>query len=557
MKRASIFILCMVVFHSFGQTLNDAEYYSKYKNAVQKYANGEYAESQDILADLTHRKYNNAMVPYAHYYHALCSFKMNRFFESRIMLRQLFDRYADWKNIDEAYFLYASAAFEDNFYTEAIEYADRVEEAAMKKDVLKMEKHYFSKISDLSLLKGLNKKYPNNRPLAEVIVAKIQATKSPKREELELSDLLTNKFNIGVFTPSKNNTTRPNNSDKNKGSINFAIALPFNIAEYNSNYTSPANQYVYDIVEGMKLAQEKLDAEGIKLNIAYYDVDKKADNMLDIANSDKGANIDVLVGPLYAEPNKVASGFVAENNIIQIHPLSNNSQLINGQQNVFLAQPSYESQALKAFEFMTEEFPSKNIAIYYGSSKKDSTFAYIYRDVAFKKGANILQIKKYEGDASISIKSKPGHVFLVGSDESVGEKMIRSLEKNKVNAPVITTSSIVDFEKVSLSTLNKEIFFIYPEFINNSKDEVKNFRSAYVAQQNMIPSYFSYWGYDIALFFGRMLGQGKNIFRSNLELINYTQGYNLGGFDYTESKNDNQIIPIVKFQDGKFVELSR
>ena len=59
------------------------------------------------------------------------------------------------------------------------------------------------------------------------------------------------------------------------------------------------------------------------------------------------------------------------------------------------------------------------------------------------------------------------------------------------------------------------------------------------------------------LFYARMLNNGRNQLRSSLNAIEYTQGYTLDGFDYTNGANENQIVPIIKYQDGKFIEVMR
>lgn len=72
-------------------TLSEKEYALKYKKAVQLYASQQYLEAKNDFTPLTHRKYTNAMVPFAHFYHALSSFKLKKYFESRVTLLQLFD----------------------------------------------------------------------------------------------------------------------------------------------------------------------------------------------------------------------------------------------------------------------------------------------------------------------------------------------------------------------------------------------------------------------------------------------------------------------------------
>jgi ABC-type branched-subunit amino acid transport system substrate-binding protein len=556
MKRSSsLFILLLFSYALVAQqtTLNEREYSFKYKKGVQLYASQQYLEAKYEFLPLTVRKYTNTMVPYAHYYLALCSFKLNNYFESRTILRQLFERFPDWEKIDEAYYLYANAALSDNNIDEAMQYLNRIPNNALKKDIDNMEYAHFSKVSDQNQLKQLNKKYPNNAIIAQLLVDNIQKSKNASREDLEISDNLTNRFKLGdTDLPNKPRTKKMSN-----GTVDIALLLPFKITDFDANNINRSNQYIYDLYAGMKLAKEKLESEQIDINLFAFDIDREANPMQDLVSNKEFSQVDMVIGPLYPDPNKVAYAYAKTNDAFQVHPFSNNQQLVSREKTILLASPSYEVQAQKSLEFIKGEGGIRSVAIYYGNSRKDSTFAYIYRDKAMVNGFEVTTIKRYFSEKDIDLKKKPGHIFLSGSDDSFGSKVISSLDRKKVSSPIIAASASFDFEKTTLNTFNRDLYLIQLDYIDRDKDEVKNFRSAYYNQLNISPSYYSYLGYDMLLFYGRMLKSGKNNFRKNLNDIEYTQGYTLDGFDYTNNANENKIVPIIKYQDGKFVEVMR
>jgi hypothetical protein len=57
------------------------------------------------------------------------------------------------------------------------------------------------------------------------------------------------------------------------------------------------------------------------------------------------------------------------------------------------------------------------------------------------------------------------------------------------------------------------------------------------------------------LFFGRQLAKNGTQLRGRGALRSDTDDYLLSGFDYTQA-NDNQIVPIVKFESGRFVKVN-
>lgn len=557
MKRCqSLFILLLITHALVAQqaALSEKEYALKYKKAVQLYAGQQYFEAQSELTPLTNRKYTNSMVPYAHFYHALCSFKQNKFFETRTVLRQLFERFPDWDKIDEAYYLYANAALSDNYVDEGMQYLNRISGTVLKKDIENMLYYHFSKVTDRTQLKQLNQKFPNNAVIAQLLVDNIQKSKNVSKEDLEISDRLTNRFGLGVIpTPSKKTTPRR----EQKGVVNVAVLLPFRLNDFETSKSNRANQYIYDMYAGMKLAKNKLETEQISVNLLTFDIDRDASLISALVEDNQFSQVDLLIGPLYPEANKIANNFAKSNDVIQVHPLSNNRQLVANDKNTFLAAPSFETQSAKALEYMKTQAIGRTVAIYYGNTRKDSTFAYAYRDEAIKANVEVITIRRFTNAENIDTRRRPSHIFISGSEESFGAKVVNALDKKKVTSPIIAASSAFDFEGSSLNIFNRELSLIQLDYIDRDKEDVKNFRSTFFNEQNITPSYYSCWGYDMLLFYARMLNNGKNQFRSSLNAIEYTQGYILDGFDYTNGSNENQIVPIIKYQDGKFIEVMR
>ncbi len=556
-RTKNLFIFLFLSYSTIAQQqsgLSENDYLLRYKKAVQLYADQKYFEARELLLPLTSKNYENSISPYAHYYYALSAFKLNKFYDARMILKQLFERFPDWRKMEDATYLYANVAFAENKPEEALQSLNRITSRTWRQEIENMEYTYLSKIKELSQLKQLYQKSPDNPVIAQLIVDHIQNSKNVSREDLELSDQLTNQFNLGG---NAGNNSKKSKAKENDNAINVAVMLPFRLFEFDPNRTNRANQYVYDLYAGMKLAQEKLAAEQINLNLYAFDVERDVKHTNEVVNNRSFDKVDLIIGPLYPEVNKIANSFVKSNDAVQVHPMSNNLQLVNNEKSVFLASPSYETQAAKAIEYIVNEKSARSVAIYYGNTRKDSTFAYIYRDKALEKGLKVLAIRKYINADNIDTKQKPDHIFISVSELSLGPKIVSALDKKRVSAPIIAVSSAFDFEGSSLSIFNRDLYLIQLEYMDREKEEVKNFRSAYINSQNIAPSYYSYLGYDMLLFYGRMLKSGKNRLRNNLDSIEYTQGYTLDGFDYTNRSNENKIVPIIKYQDGRFIEVAR
>jgi hypothetical protein len=98
----------------------------------------------------------------------------------------------------------------------------------------------------------------------------------------------------------------------------------------------------------------------------------------------------------------------------------------------------------------------------------------------------------------------------------------------------------------------KEIYCLDPEYLDKNKPEVDGFEKIYSAKYGLYPSFFSMQGYDMVLFWGRMLSKNIINLRKGLNQRAFQENMTLGGYDYRNSQ-DNQIVTITTFQNYKFI----
>ncbi|MFC5408660.1 ABC transporter substrate-binding protein [Larkinella bovis] len=532
------------------------------KMAMQYIQQQDYPKAKAELRPLTDSR-TGGIAPYAHYYHALADFNQKRFSESRAMLRQLLERYPDWKKRDDAYYLLGAAHFENGQYEEGIEELSRIGDQTLRADINSLESYYFSQITDLNRLKVMQKEFPNNRNLALALIDMIQRT-STSTADLELSDRLTNRFGVpntprpaSTATPSTATTVIKPEKNRNKGYYNVAVMFPFRIGEINPNEPARSNQYALDLYNGMKLAKAKLQSEGITVNLFAYDVDNDLSKMTALMENPGFLQNDLLIGPLYAEPNRLATEFAHQNNIVLVNPISTSSELVANQPLAFLAAPSLNQQAVKTVAFARTLSTLKKAAIYYGNSRKDSTLATLYQNELKRIGFTMVEFRKVGNDLEsirMTEMNKPGHIFLVTSDENTGPKLLRLLAQRKVDSPVITTATAFNFDKNPLSVFTRnDLYLVYPEYVDTQRPETRAFEEQYLEQRNIIPSTYAYQGYDMLLFFGRALARSRGQLTNRSQLKTSPEnGYLLSGYDYSAG-NENQVVPIVKFDGNRFV----
>ncbi len=542
----------------------------KFQEGINLYKQGRYDAAIQKFADITSNSANDEYAPLAHFYYALTANKLKKYNEGNLMLRQLLTRYSTWSQRDEAYYLMATNYFELSDYRRAFDALKRIGDARMGKDIQGLKQHYLKNVDDVSMLKSLNSEYPNDRVVAVALVDLIQS-KSSNKSDLELSDRLTNQYNIDV-NPKKSIETDKIEPNKNppyekkwtKGYYNVAVLFPYRLAEIKSTQRSLPNQYAYDYFAGLSIARQKLKSEGININVQAYDLGNQEDKSLEMINNAHFRQTDLIIGPLYSRPFELVSEFANVNGITMVNPLATDGSLLQNGTLVYLAHPSIQSQTLEVLRVVKSKTTVPIAAIYYGNNPKDSAMAFTYFDAVTKAGGKVLEIKEVSGDAprmneqiSQFNTQKPNHVVLFCTDPKSGPSLMSILAgRNISGVPVIATAHSFDFNRVRPTGYGANLFLIAPDYVDVTKDSVKAFQNEYFNKTNTLPSIYSYQGYDQMLFFGRMLAKYNERMPDGMTLRAYEDDYLLSGFDYTKSR-ENTIPSILTYEDRRWIPWKR
>ncbi|WP_229374738.1 ABC transporter substrate-binding protein [Fibrella rubiginis] len=554
-----------LVIGGYAQKVTDTE--RRYRAGVKALQSGEYDRARNELQVVMQR--GGSFAPYAYYYHADASFRQKKYPATRSTIKELIDHFPDWRKRGEAYYLAACAAMEQGLVDEALSYTDLITEAELRPDVERMERNFLSRITDLNRLKALQAQYPKDKTLAMALIDLIQESSTDKAD-LELSDRLTNRFGVTptpraprpapAAPPVEVAKPRPAVAAKTreKGTVNVGVMLPFRLDRFDPEDRSRTNQYAYDLLEGMKMARNKLFTEGITINLFAYDIDNDADQTLELLNNAAFGQNDLLVGPLFSEPNRLVADYALQNNVTLVNPISTSRDLIANHPTAYLAQPSTWQQAAEAVQFMKGQAIGRKAAVYFGNARKDSLLATAYAAELKAQGFQVVDYKRVSGKnmtLGIVETNKPNHVFFASSNEDDGVRMLDAMNRSGVVGPLVTTYPAFNYFRNSLATFTRRtLLMLAPEFMDLGRNATKLFEEAYIAKRAILPSVFVAQGYDLMLFFGRQLAKGSIKSRTNL-VTSPEDDYVLSGFDYTQS-NDNRIVPIIKFDGARFQKIN-
>jgi len=138
------------------------------------------------------------------------------------------------------------------------------------------------------------------------------------------------------------------------------------------------NQFVLDMYEGMKMAVDTLNAQGIHLDLYAYDTDRTAEGTRSLLDMEELKSSDLLVGPLFQEQSKLVLEFSEKNKINMINPITNNSEFLGKNPFALLYQPSQETLGIRSAEMVAARAKNKNCIVYFSESPRDSVKAFSF-----------------------------------------------------------------------------------------------------------------------------------------------------------------------------------
>lgn len=585
----SIFSVLLVALPIFLWAQRSSNPQKTFQSGKDFYHSGQYNMAAETFKQLT--TYSNTYTEYATFYYALASYHDGKPDIAKNILLQLTRKYPNWSNDQEAYYWLGKLYLEKGEYALGIDQLKQVNNRAMEEDISSLKLHYLAAapIEELNLL---HEEYPNDAEVAECLARAMgQQPLSPEDMD-QLRDLVDN-FNLS----EEEITNQFVGETSFKDSYQVAVCFPFMVDEVNEDQRLNSNQWVLELYQGIQLAHKELISRNIKIDLLAYDTDRDSSRMAEILSLDEMKGMDLIIGPLYPDPSKLASSFAFEHKINILNPLSSNTEIIFNNPYSFLFHPSDDTQARIAGNYMKEHLDEeKKALIIYGLRSGDSIAANQYRAMLVEEGIEVImmdpvptidseQVAKFISDNLYTLftpdpddpillfdkedenelpskeafipRTDIGHVYVASSNELIMANVIGTLDNIGPEVTILGNDSWLKSRYVDFQQLERmKVYMTAQELLDYNSQNFKDFRRKYQREYSSSPSYYSFKGYDLMLFFGKMLDEGGTYFQHRLRQTEFFPGYLFQGYNYQQS-NDNAHIPIVHFEDGVLKQVNQ
>ncbi len=553
------------------------DFKNQYKKAKELFAIGDYAKSMDAFKPLVVYDSKNPSPEYASYYYALSAYRMGFFSVAKDMFLQMKKLYPSWDQLEEVNYFLSKIYFDQREYFQALLILRDIQQESFRNDVQAMKRSYLPQIEDVETLRMLHEEYPEDIDVAHTVAMAI-ARQPHLEQDVNLMDAICAKFGFSKEEFASNDTP----VSKTKDRYTVSLLFPFLSSTLDPSPVKKKNQFVLDLYEGIKLAKDTLEGEGIHVDILAYDTERNSETLKKLLESDELKATDLIVGPLFQEEVMPVQEFSMNNKINIINPVSNNSDFLGQNPFALLSQPSHETLGTKSADWVAENVRRKTCMVYYGESVKDSVMAFNFIKQAIASGVNVVyaeEVHKETMGRIISTLASPtefdefrnpiqfklkvdsiGSIFVASDNPLIYSKVISSVETRGDSIRIIGNESWLKDTSIDLGIYERlGICLAAPTFSSSLNPGFIEFRRRYIVKHGSFPSTYDNYakiGYEFMIFAGRALHQYGVYFQQGLSGAGIVPGFLFEGYNYTKSR-DNQLVPFIQFQEGQLVVTDR
>ncbi len=569
---------------------------SDYLKAKQYFTEGNYRFAMDYFRRLAGNNQDHAFQEYAAFYYGLSAYKNGDTTNAKAMWLQMDEENNDWKQIREVHHYLAEIFFAQGNFNQGVYYSKKSgldESKALMKQCL-------IKVDSLPILEDLFNRFPEDEMIARIVADRINDQPLSERN-FQLLNRLVNQFDL-----NKTKYGLPEIGESQmKESYNVAVLLPFMFEDLSYTARVERNKFVMELYAGMLMAVDSINSNGKLINIFPYDTKRNSEITEAIFTNPEMKSMDLIVGPLFPGPSKVANNFSFENQINMINPLISNADAIQNNPFSFLFKADTETQALAAAQLTIDSVKNKYAMIFYENNERDSLSAYTYSQRIQEAGFEVLinaavvdttvrqaydlLTEKYEvgyskGQAdSIKAMILPGeerfikerkssikkdsveyyeefftlapdsigHVYVASSEALFASNFISAMSIRADSTRLIGRGNWKEFPTLTLEEMERlGIYFVDPEYVDPTSDVFRQFRQTYLSVYKTEPSFNAIIGYEMMFYVGNMLKKYGHYFQKGNPDVGFVEGQLLQGTEF-HFRNSNQYVPITILSNSK------
>lgn len=294
-----------------------------------------------------------------------------------------------------------------------------------------------------------------------------------------------------------------------KDRYKVAIILPFYL-DHGAGYSSYVSEVSTQFYMGAAIALDTLKKMGLKADIQYYDSKKDSASVINILNSPGFKDVDLVIGPFYANTQALVAEFCQKNHIRMMMPVSSESGALEGNPLVYAAVPSNMTLMTELGEYVAKNHQKDRIILVKPTRAEDLPMYEAFRDsynAAKVSGSKAALNETNTESMNLLMTKERNNVFIMPTtNRSTATKFMNGISKSDFRARkdgiiVYGTKEWVEFTDINNIYKNNYNFrFATPNFSDYYDASMINLNRVYRARYKTDLPKWAVQGYDIMLF---------------------------------------------------------
>ena len=345
-----------------------------------------------------------------------------------------------------------------------------------------------------------------------------------------------------------------------------ALLLPFQLDNIGSNGVQEQDvkrsALALDFYQGFQLGLNDVSKSTKPISLKVIDSKDNAYYNSTLATSTDIENSGIIIGPIYPIEIKAFGANLANKDKLIINPLAASPASEFAQNNLVTITPSIKSHTNGMAKRIAQDYVTGDVIIVYNTADNDSRQFLTNMLGAIKENKPNVIIVSVSTLAQLNEKlSLTGSNLIVSgtTDKTNLNNLISNLSKKNAEAfYAIKLYGHPLWDRYDFST-HPNFYNLRPIITTESNykswsSTARNFREVYKQKFGVFPSDQSYKGYDVAVYFGRLIDKyGADNLKSKLSEESYNGLFNTYKFIYNDNWGfTNEAVSYKEYMHGAF-----
>ncbi len=371
-----------------------------------------------------------------------------------------------------------------------------------------------------------------------------------------------------------------------KVSYNVGLFLPLYLKELETSQDSSYKEseqlkkeimekakYGLEFYQGFKMAADSIGSLGMNLNLKVYDTANDTATVNEILRNEELKQLDLIVGPLYLDEFLLVADFAKSNKINIVSPVKQSNKILLGNGFVSKVATSEPVRLKYLGEYMADSTRYDNLLLVYPNHVSETKRVEMIQknfSQTIEKSSDSIRISfpkaiLWDPEEFYQIKSnlqknRRNTIVVPSDDQAFITQFLTMMSPlhEEFEIKVIGLESWQNFDNLEIDYLQQlNIHLVVSEFIDVNRPEVIQFEGKFKEAYNLIPEKFSYLGYDVGLYYLKLM----NDFGLNFEVmfLGMQEKMLSRNFEFfktgIESGYENHSIFLVRYRDYKLEQV--